>query len=120
MPESSLLTGSNTSSPSGSVPLARVQSQPFKLCFQRPLDSRYNFKKMKQSGLKDLHEFMENTIGKGLSISDVDKLYLRKRGLAAGEEIHYGKDRHHFRVHGMYQEAHFVVSKIDCNHQENK
>jgi len=114
------LTGSNGSGVTGSIPLARVQSMPFKLCFQKSLDSQYNFKKMKQSGIKDLHNFIENTVGKGLSISEVDQLYLRKRGIALSDEVHYGKNRHSFRLHGQFIESHFVVSKIDCNHDVNK
>jgi len=114
------LTGQNGSNVTKSVPLTRVQSTPFKLCFQKSLDNQFNFKRMKQSGIKDLHDFIENTIGKGLSISDVDRLYLRKRGLGSSDEVHYGKDRHSFRVHGQFLESHFVVSKIDCNHNVNK
>ncbi|MDX2776655.1 hypothetical protein PV379_04830 [Streptomyces caniscabiei] len=114
------LTGQNTSNKFESVPLARVKAQPFKLCFQRSLDNQFNFKKMKQSGLKDLHDFIENTVGKGLDISQVDQLYLRKRGLGLNDEVHYGKDRHPFRIHGNFIDAHFVVSKIDCNHDVNK
>lgn len=116
----SQLTGLNGSNAIESVPLTRVQSLPFKLCIQKPLDGQFNFKKMKQSGIKDLHDFIENTIGKGLSISEVDKLYLRKRGLGLSEEVHYGKDRHSFRVHGQFVDSHFVISKIDCNHDVNK
>lgn len=114
------LTLRNDSSLSGSVPLTRVQSLPFKLCFQKSLENQFNFKKMKQNGIKDLHDFIENTIGKELSISEVDQLYLRKRGIRSGEEVHYGKDKHPFRLHGQYIEGHFVVSKIDCNHEVNK
>jgi hypothetical protein len=114
------LTGQNGSAATESVPLTRVQSMPFKLCFQKPLDSQFSFKKMKQSGIRDLHNFIENTIGKGLSISDVDKLYLRKRGIGLSDEVHYGRDRHSFRIHGQFIESHFVVSKIDCNHDVNK
>ena len=111
------LTEKNTASSAEYDPLARVQSLPYKLCFQRSLDNKYNFKLINQSGLKDLHDFIENTVGKGLSISDVDALYLRKRGLGLSDEIHYGKDKHPFRVHGQYIESHFVVTKIDCAHK---
>ncbi|QZE12189.1 MAG6450 family protein [Mycoplasma sp. Ms02] len=43
------------------------------------MDNGYDFKSLDNQGLKDFHEFLKKTVYKGLTISDVDKLYKRKR-----------------------------------------
>ena len=82
--------------------------------------------------MRNLHSFMENTIGKNLTISEVEKLFLRTKGDVFSNEvinglerkiIHFGKDRHSFRIHGYYNEKnnfYFVICKIDPNHKVNK
>ena len=127
---SQVLTGQVESNASGSVPLTNVPNLPFKLSVARSLDNNYTFGKMKQKSIKDFHAFIENTIGKKLTISQVDALYLRKRGLKKEditqridgvdrEVMHYGRDRHPFRIFGFYDRDHFVLTRIDCNHKTN-
>jgi hypothetical protein len=101
------------------------------MSIEKKLDNKYDFGDMKQKGIKDFHRFIQNTVGKSLSISDVDSLYLRKRGLSKtlvrqtidGVErdiFHYGQDRQPFRIYGFYGDEHFVITKIDCNHSTNR
>ena len=126
-----LLTDQTHLSNEDVMPLANVKPLLFRMSIERKLDNKYDFGDMKQKGIKDFHRFIQNTVGKGLSISEVDSLYLRKRGLSKtlikqtidGIErdiFHYGQDRQPFRIFGFYGDEHFVITKIDCNHATNK
>jgi len=112
-------------------PLTNVQAQPFRISIERGLENKFQFGDMKQSDIKDFHRFVSETVGKSLSISQVDNMYLRKRGLkkdmtmqvidgAEREVFHYGKDRHPFRLFGFYNTGYFVLTKIDCTHATHK
>ncbi|WP_369691487.1 MAG6450 family protein [Companilactobacillus nodensis] len=97
----------------------------FKLAITRSLDNGFQFKNLKQSGIKDFDRFVNETVGKELTISQANKLFLRTRGpseriLINGEMkkiFHYGKDRTPFRIFGYYDEKdYFCIHKIDPNH----
>ena len=67
---------------------------------------------------------------KQLSISTVDKLYLRMKGTVREKAeinginrdiVHYGFDRSLFRLHGYFNELnYFVIYKIDPKHKVHK
>ena len=81
---------------------------------------------MKPADLRALHNFISQTIGEKLTITEVDKLYLRTKGgvrqdINNEDVIHYGKDRTQFRVFGYYNsENYFNITRIDPKHKTNK
>lgn len=126
-----LLTSSNTVQESDFIPLTSVAPQYFKISLEHSLENNFEFKDIKNGGLKQLHSFIEETVGKNLTITQVEDLFLRKRGLAKNlitrkingverEEVHLGKDKKPFRLFGYYSGDYFVLTKIDCNHETHK
>lgn len=123
------LTTNTSSSSSGNAKLTVVNAK-FKVCIQEPLHQKYCFKKLKKESLHAFEQFIGETVGKNLTISDVDNLFLRKKGPVKNKEIiqgierevvHYGKDRNPFRLHGYYNEdGYFVLHKIDPKHNVHK
>lgn len=115
-----------------SLLLTNRNSISFRMSIEHSLENGYDFKKLNSDSLKNLHSFIENTIGKNLTISEVEKLFLRTKGNVFSNEvinglerkiIHFGKDMHPFRIHGYYNEKnnfYFVICKIDPNHKVNK
>lgn len=111
-------------------PLARVTSNEFKMSLSLSLHHDYCFKGLKKEGLRKLDQFISETVDKGLTITQVDKLFLRNKGSIKSREtikgvgrdiIHYGKDRDSFRVHGFYDDnGYFVLYKIDPSHKVHK
>lgn len=103
-------------------------SVPFKLAIDDCLENGYSFEKMKKDGLKELDRFINDTIGKKMTISQVDKIFLRKKGPVKSFEkihgvkrdiLHYGKDMKSFRVHGYYNDnGYFVLTQIDPKHKK--
>lgn len=107
----------------------QIQELPFRIVFETRLQNGYELKDMTRSQIREFHRFVAETIYKGLSISKVDQLFLRKQGLSdappeyyKGKELlHYGKDRHPFRLFGYYnQDGYFVVCRIDGGHKTHK
>ncbi len=101
----------------------------FKILLDTSLDNNYSFKQLKSNnGNKKFDNFIRDTIGKGLTISEVDKLYRRTKGVKETIEIqnekyelvHYGKDRKQFRIFGYYKGSYFVLKKLDTNHTVHK
>ncbi|WP_164505032.1 MAG6450 family protein [Companilactobacillus hulinensis] len=95
------------------------------MAITRSLDNGYQFKNMKQKGIKDFDRFVNETVGKGLTISQTNKLFLRAQGpsehiLLDGEVrkiLHYGKDRTTFRIFGYYDDKdYFCIHRVDPNH----
>lgn len=109
--------------------LTRVQNIEFKIAIAHSLENRYCFKDLKREGLIAFNAFIEATVGRKLTISQVDKLFLRKRGDVKQtlsvqgvqkEVVHYGKDRTSFRIFGYYNsDGYFVLTHIDQNHKIN-
>ncbi|EFQ5577227.1 hypothetical protein HZU95_001310 [Listeria monocytogenes] len=101
---------------------------PFKFSLEVCLDNNYCFAKLKSEHLRSLDKFLSDTVGKNLSVSEAEKLFLRTRGpketaIIKGEVRtihHYGKDRHAFRIHGYNSNGYFVITKIDPNHDVHK
>ena len=104
--------------------------QHFRLTIAVELENGYEIKDMTPEHVKELHRFVQDTVYKGLTISEVDKLYLRKEGLSDAppvkykgkiELLHYGKARNTFRIYGYYNaDNYFVVCRIDGGHQTHK
>ena len=102
------LTDKNTSSKKGER-LVKADLK-FKMAISITLDNNYCFKQMRKSGLQKLDQFIKETVGKHLTISKVDDLFLRTKGPVKSKEtiegisrdvVHYGKDRSPFRIHGF-------------------
>ena len=101
----------------------------FKIAFSERLDNNYEVKDMRFADITEFHKFLSDTVYKGLTISEVDKLFLRKQGLgdapaivSDGKELlHYGKDMNPFRLFGYYnKDGYFVVCRIDGRHKTHK
>ncbi len=109
----------------GGSPLTSPKKCLFKIAICEQLDNNFCFKHLKSGDLKAFHSFIDETVGKQLTISEVDKLFLRTRGsvkqeVNGKEVIHYGKDRKPFRVFGYYNsDSYFVITRIDPKHKTN-
>lgn len=123
------LTNKNKKESQGSL-LTKKPNMPFRIAIDDSLENRYCFKDLKGEGIKSFHSFIEETVGKDLSIGTVDDLFLRTKGpvkekmTVHGSErdvIHYGKDRKPFRVFGYYnQYGYFVLTRIDPKHKTHR
>nr|DAS19763.1 MAG TPA: hypothetical protein [Caudoviricetes sp.] len=120
------LTENNKVHSSKGASLTTLQNIPFKISISRQLDNNFAFKDLKPADLKALHNFISQTIGEKLTITEVDKLFLRTKGgvtqnINNEDVIHYGKDRTKFRVFGYYNsENYFNITRIDPKHETNK
>lgn len=102
----------------------------FKLAIQHTLANRYQFKNLRSADIKMFSNFLKETVGKGLTITEVEKLFLRTKSnpreleLINGEEhevCHFGKNRNSFRIHGYYNDdGYFVIYRIDPKHEYHK
>lgn len=104
-------------------------SRKFMLTIDHKLDNHYQFKDLKSSELQIFSTFLLQTVGKSLTISEVDKLFLRTKGPKSEEVVcgnkvsmvHYGKDRARFRVFGYYNDdGYFVIHRLDPKHNFHK
>ncbi|GAB7568121.1 MAG6450 family protein [Gemella bergeri] len=101
----------------------------FKITIQHNLNNNFSFNIInKNNGHKEFHKFICNTVGKKLSISEVNRLYLRTRGKnkiieiegVEFEEVHYGRDQSAFRIFGYHHGGEFILTRIDTNHKSHK
>lgn len=122
------LTKSNKPNRKG-IPLTKRRKIPFKISIEESLDNKYCFKKLKGNSIQEFHKFIEATIGKGLSITEVETMYLRTKGTVKEtikvngierDVIHFGKDRNPFRIFGYYNQDYFVLNKIDPTHKVHR
>lgn len=98
----------------------------FKVAFEDDLHNDYCFKQLKGGAVKSFQNFLDETVYRGLTITQVDSLYLRTKGPVKEkckvkgverELVHYGKDRKPFRIHGYFNDkGYFVIYKIDPKH----
>ncbi|PTK88619.1 MAG6450 family protein [Staphylococcus gallinarum] len=107
--------------------LTNLKSRVFKLAIGTELEPKYCFDTNKPKDLtKELHNFIKETVYKGLTITEVDNLFLRKKGPVKEmknniEILHYGKDRKQFRIHGFYDDkGYFNILRLDLNHKYHK
>ncbi|HEL0808108.1 TPA: hypothetical protein TVK02_000377 [Streptococcus equi subsp. zooepidemicus] len=119
------LTQTTTNKSVGTLLINKVD-RPFQISICNQLDNNFCFKDLKVSDLKLFHKFIDETVGKNLSISEVDSLFLRTKGPVKqhrdGRDIvHYGKDRTPFRVHGYFNsDGYFNITRIDPRHKTHK
>lgn len=101
----------------------------FRIAIEDRIKRGFNFKDMAKNHNREFQRFIDDTVGKGLTITQVDQMFKRNRGPVkrieiegeTREEVHYGKDRNAFRVFGYYNnEGYFVLSKIDPKHKTHK
>ena len=59
----------------------------FRIVFEVELDNGFELKDMREKHIQDFHKFLSDTVYKGLTISQVDKLFLRKQGLSNAPSI---------------------------------
>ena len=106
-----------------------AEKQLFRISFEVKLDNGFELKDMTQKHLAEFHRFLADTVYKGLTIAEVDKLFLRKEGLSDAPAVishdrrllHYGKASNLFRIFGYYNdELYFVVCRIDGSHQTHR
>lgn len=110
--------------------VSSLKEKSFKFALTGSLDNEFCFKKLKPNHIKEFHKFIEEILSKRLTISQVDKLFLRTKGKVIekayifGKErdiIHYGKNNSSFRIHGyLNDDGYFVICKIDPNHRVHK
>ncbi|WP_434121608.1 MAG6450 family protein [Salinicoccus roseus] len=113
------------------VRLVSLKERKFKLAFGTALDNKFCFKTKKSKQVTDgLHKFLEETVYKNLTITQVDNKYLRTKGpikekvsVQDGqlEIMHYGFGKSPFRLFGYYDNnGYFNITKIDPNHKTHK
>ncbi|EML6546728.1 MAG6450 family protein [Staphylococcus aureus] len=107
--------------------LANYKTRKFKIALGTELENNFCFKTKKPKKVTDgLHKFLEYTVYKDLSITEVDKLYLRTKGpikekRSQLEILHYGFDHSQFRLFGFYDNnAYFNIIKIDTDHKTHR
>lgn len=109
--------------------LTNKKVQTFKFALTGSLDNKFCFKKLKESQIVQFHKFIDEILSKKMTISEVDKLFLRTRGPVEKINIfgktrtiqHYGKDNTKFRIHGYFNsESYFVIYQIDPGHKKHK
>ena len=103
--------------------------KPFRIAFEVKLDNGFELKDMTMKHLAEFHRFLADTVYKGLTIAEVDRLFLRKEGLSNApavtsnsmELVHYGKASNSFRIFGYYNfDDYFVICRIDGSHQTHR
>lgn len=118
----------------------------FKIRLADKMLNHFDFEKLSKSNVaKDFQNFLDETIGKDLSITEVDKRFLRTRGgvsettsipISKWEKngvrdrsqpfedterkiYHYGKNMNPFRLFGFYEDGYFVIYMIDPAHEKH-
>ncbi|AKS69374.1 hypothetical protein RN70_07640 [Staphylococcus schleiferi] len=113
------------------IKLANYKSRKFKIALGTELENNFCFKTKKPRKVTDgLHKFLEYTVYKDLSITEVDRLYLRTKGAIKEkvetkysqlEILHYRLEKSQFRLFGFYDNnAYFNITKIDIDHKTHK
>ncbi|WP_432784107.1 MAG6450 family protein [Mycoplasmopsis bovis] len=104
----------------------------FKFAIVNKLGNGYDFKSLDLDGLKKFNNFVNDILEKKMTISQVEKTYMRKRFKPLVKrhieeqdmdvrEIHLGKDQQKFRLFGYFNENnYFVLTKIDSKHSSNE
>jgi len=102
---------------------------PFKLILEAQLDRHFSFKQLKTQDSRQFDLFLTKTIGRGLTITETETLFLRTMGPHGAKHveqyndvdqdvIHFSNGTRDFRVHGYYNHlGYFVLVRIDPHHQ---
>ena len=81
---------------------------------------------MDRETVREFHRFVSETVEKNLTISQVDKRYLRKKDSNLDDAnqkniIHYGHDGSTFRLFGYYNnKGYYVLTRIDGKHRTHR
>ncbi|MCE6115499.1 MAG6450 family protein [Mycoplasmopsis agalactiae] len=104
----------------------------FRFAIVHKLDNGFDFKSLNAAELGKFHNFINEIFKRKMTISDVEKNYMRKhakplanRRMEAQDievnEIHLGKDNNSFRIFGyLNKDNYFVLTKIDPKHRYHK
>lgn len=99
----------------------------FRISIENKLDNGFCFKGLNAASSKKFNDFINKTVGIGLTVSDVEKKYKRKSDGATVEidgvkyeEIHFGQNKSPFRIFGYYKDSYFVLKKIDPKHRVHR
>jgi len=102
--------------------------QPFKLALESKLDRQFDFKKLKTQDIREFDRFLTKTIGRRLTVTEVETLFLRTTGPHGAKHFeqvngiaqivfHFSNGTRDFRVHGYYNQlGYLVVIRIDPHH----
>lgn len=98
--------------------LSKRTSAPFSITFRHKLLNGYRLSDLKRENYKELQAFLDKVCG--ISFDSIDKLYRKQSDttdLYDGEQIiHYAVTKK-FRIHGIIENAQFIVLRLDPNHQ---
>lgn len=104
-----------------------LKSVPFKIGIAGKLDNGFEIKDLEQSGIKDFHSFVKDTVYNKLTISQVEERFRRSDDKSMDDEaegkhiIHFGKAGTSFRLFGYYDPSGlFVLTRIDSKHKTHK
>ena len=93
-------------------------SSPFSLCFKYPLEQGYTFNDMSLAQVREFQKFLD--LSAQMSFEQAERRYRRQsdtNDIKDGDQvIHYGIGKT-FRIHGVIQNAQFVVIRLDPNHK---
>ncbi len=94
---------------------------PFSLALKYPLENNYNFKKLKSEHLREFQSFLDKV--SSMTFSQVDNLYLRNPDLTdkfQGKQVQHYEVSNCFRIHGVIEDSHLVIIRIDPRHKKHK
>lgn len=100
----------------------------FKLAITDVLQNPYTFGEMKGREVKEFSVSLKKTVGRNMTISEVEHSFLRMAGPSGAKNIekingeeqttfHFDNGKRDFRVHGYYNEdGYFCIIRIDPHH----
>lgn len=102
----------------------------FKIALTGNLFNNYGFKDLKPEAIRAFHKFIDETVGKKLTITNAESKLLRTKGKPSYKElvngkkrdiVHFGQGNTPFRVFGYYNDdGYFVICRIDPSHKFHK
>ena len=101
--------------------LSNRLSAPFSLCFRYKLQNGYTFSDLNIHELREFQAFLN--LSSQMTFEQVERRYRRKSDtndtFGGDQVIHYGIGEV-FRIHGIIEEAQFVVLRLDPEHKYHK
>ncbi len=101
--------------------LSNHLSAPFSLCFRYKLQNGYTFTDLNIHQLREFQAFLD--LSSQMTFEQVERRYRRKSDtndiFDDDQVIHYGIGQV-FRIHGIIEEARFVVLRLDPTHKYHK
>lgn len=105
-------------------PLERLSNRlsvPFSICFRYKLQNGYTFSDLDKHQLREFQAFLN--LASQMSFEQVERRYRRKSDtndtFCGSQVIHY-RIGEVFRIHGIIEEAQFVVLRLDPTHKYHK